>query len=227
VRVSTQSDDSPQRVTHVRVAHGTMVQTCELRQETTYTVRDDDTTPRVVLVEHPLRPGWTIASDGPKPAETASGVYRFRVNVEPKSTATLNVIEAKPLETNFAVTNISDDQIKLFVQQKSITPEIATAFRKILEQKNRVDDLNTQISDRDDEKQAIYDDQQRLRENLKALTGGAEERALMQRYTQQLADQETRLDALKKESADLQAKHDEAQAELNKMIEELSLDATL
>ena len=50
----------------------------------------------------------------------------------------------------------------------------------------------------------------------------------MQRYTQQLADQETRLDALEKESADLQAKkHDEAQAELNKMIEELSLDATL
>ena len=49
----------------------------------------------------------------------------------------------------------------------------------------------------------------------------------MLRYTQQLADQETRLDALKKESADLQAKHDEAQDELNKMIEELSLDSTL
>jgi hypothetical protein len=227
VRVAVKSDETPQRITHVRIAHGTMVQTSELRQETTYAVRDDDTMPRVVLIEHPMRPGWTIAEDGTRPAETASGAYRFRVNVSPKSAAILTVPESKPLESNFAVTNITDDQIKLFVQQKSITPEIEAAFRKILEQKNRVAGLSTQISDRDDEKQAIYDDQQRLRENLKALTGGAEERALMQRYTQQLADQETRLDALKKESADLQAKQEEAQAELNKMIEELSLDATL
>lgn len=227
VRVAVTSDESPERVTRVHIAHGTMIQTSELRQETTYTVRDDDTTPRVVLIEHPMRPGWTIAEDGAKPAETASGAYRFPVNVSPKSAATLTVLESNPLESSFALTNITDDQIKVFVQQKSITPEIEAAFRKILEQKNRVDDLNTEISDHDDEKQAIYDDQQRLRENLKALTGGAEERALMQRYTQQLADQETRLDALKKESADLQAKHDEAQAELDKMIEELSLDATL
>ena len=66
VRVATQSEIAPQRVTHVRIAHGTMVQTCELRQETTYTVRDDDTTPRVVLVEHPLRPGWSLAERRPE-----------------------------------------------------------------------------------------------------------------------------------------------------------------
>jgi Carboxypeptidase regulatory-like domain len=227
VRVTAQTESVPERVTRVHIAHGTMIQTSELRQETTYTVRDDDTTPRAVLLEHPLRPGWSLADDGPKPAETASDVYRFRLNVAPKSTATLAVRESNPLEASFALTNLTDDQIKIFVQQKSITPEIEAAFRKILEQKDRVDDLTTQISDRDDEKQAIYDDQQRLRENLKALTGGAEERALMQRYTQQLADQETRLDALKKESADLQAKQDEAQADLNKMIEGLSMDATL
>ena len=227
VRVTAQTESVPQRVTRVHIAHGTMFQASELRQYTTYTVRDDDTTSRVVLLEHPLRPGWSLADDGPKPAETASDVYRFRLNVAPKSTATLTVRESNPLEATFALTNLTGDQIKVFVQQKSITPEIEAAFRKILEQKDRVDDLGTQISDRDDEKQAIYDDQQRLRENLKALTGGAEERALMQRYTQQLADQETRLDALKKESADLQAKHDEAQDELNKMIEGLSLDATL
>jgi hypothetical protein len=227
VRVTAQTESVPERVTRVHIAHGTMIQTSELRQETTYTVRDDDTTPRVVLLEHPLRPGWSLADDGPKPAETTSDLYRFRLSVAPKSTAALTVWESNPLETTFALANLTDDQIKVFVRQKSITPEIEAAFRKILEQKDRVDDLGMQISDRDDEKQSIYDDQQRLRENLKALTGGAEERALMQRYTQQLADQETRLDALKKESADLQAKHDEAQAELDKMIEDLSLDAKL
>ena len=80
---------------------------------------------------------------------------------------------------------------------------------------------------RDDELQKIYDDQQRLRENLKALKGSAEERALTQRYTQQLNDQETRLEAIQREEADLETKKDQAQAELDKTIENLALEATL
>ena len=73
----------------------------------------------------------------------------------------------------------------------------------------------------------VTDDQQRLRENLKALKGSAEERALTQRYTQQLADQETRLEAIQRETADLQSKRDQAQSQLDKMIEDLTLDTTL
>ena len=94
---------------------------------------------------------------------------------------------------SYPLTNLDDDQIKLFLQQESITPEIEAAFRKIVEQKGRVAALDEEIAKRRDETQKIYDDQQRLRENLKALKGSPEERALTQRYTQQLANQETRL----------------------------------
>jgi hypothetical protein len=227
VRVDAKSENTPQRVTHVRIAHGVMVQTSELREETVYTIRDDDTSSRTVLIEHPLRVGWRIAESGPKPDETTSDVYRFRINVEPKATATLAVQESKPLDASFSLTNLTDDQIKLFLKQESITPEVEAAFRKIVEQKNRIAALDEETTSRDDETQKIYDDQQRLRENLKALKGSPEERALTQRYTQQLADQENRLGTLQRESADLKSKQDQAQAELDKMIEELSLDATL
>jgi chromosome segregation ATPase len=204
-----------------------MVQTCELRQETIYLVRNDDSSTRTMVIEHPLRAGWRIADDGPKPDETTPTVYRFRLNAEAKDTAKLRLLESKPLESTFELTNLTDNQIKLFLQQKSITPEIEAAFRKIVEQKNRVDALDTELSSRSDETAQIYDDQQRLRENLKALKGSAEERALTQRYTQQLADQENRLATLQRESADLQTKHDQAQVDLDKMIESLTLDATI
>jgi hypothetical protein len=59
------------------------------------------------------------------------------------------------------------------------------------------------------------------------LKHSAEERALTQRYTQQLADQETRLEAIQRETADLQAKRDQAQSALNAIIEDLSLEAAL
>jgi hypothetical protein len=227
VRVDAKSESQPQRVTRVRIYRGVMTQTRELRQDTTYTVRDDDTTPRTILIEHPLHAGWKLADSAPKPAETTSSLYRFRLNVEPKATAKLEINESEPLETRYEISNLTDDQITLFLQQKSINPEVEAALRKIVAQKNVVAELEDQISQRDDEKQRIYNDQQRIRENLKALKGGAAERALTLRYTQQLADQETRLQVIAKETADLQAKHDAAQQQLDSMIQNLTLDTTL
>ncbi len=227
VRVYSKSENDPQQVTQVHIAHGMMVQTRQLRSDTTYTVRNDDTTPRTVVVEHPLRPNWTMDDGGVKPSEMTSTTYRFRVEVEPKDTQKLEVRESAPVEARFQLTNLTSDQIALFVRQKSITPEVQTALQKIMDQKNRVAALNDEVSKRDDERQQIFDDQQRLRENLKALKGSAEERALTERYTQQLADQENRLAALQKESDDLSAQRDKAQQELNALIEGLTIDVAI
>lgn len=227
VRVDSTSQNEAQRVTHVRINHGVMIQTSEMRQDTRYTIRDDDATPRTLLIEHPLRGGWQISDDSPKPEETTSNTYRFRLNLEPKASTTLSIHESAPLETRYQLTNLTDDQIKLFISQKTINPEVEAAFRKIVEQKDRVAQIDAEISRREEDTTKIYDDQQRLRENLKALKGSAEERALTQRYTQQLADQETRLETLQRESADFQTKRDQAQAELDKMIESLSMDTKI
>src|SRR6202042_2181200 len=178
----------------------------EMRQETTYTIRNDDTTARIVLIEHPLRARWKLSDDTQKSDETTSSAYRFRENVEPKAATTFKVRESSPLETTYQLNNLTTEQIALFVRQRTINPEIEAAFRKIVEQKNRVAALDEELARRETETQKIYDDQQRLRENLKALKGSAEERALTQRYTQQLADQETRLEAIQRETADLQSK---------------------
>ncbi|HLW43964.1 MAG TPA: carboxypeptidase regulatory-like domain-containing protein [Candidatus Acidoferrales bacterium] len=227
VRVDAKSESRPQRVTRVRIWRGVMSMTREMQQSTTYTVRDDDTTPRTVLIEHPLRVGWKLAEATPKPEETTSNVYRFRVSVKPKETSKLEVGESEPLDTRYEISNVTDDQITLFLNQKSISAEVEAALRKIVEQKNRVAALDAEISSRNNEKQKIYDDQQRIRENLKALKGSPEERALTQRYTQQLADQETRLETLQKETQDFQTKRDQAQGVLDNMIQSLSLDVTL
>jgi len=75
--------------------------------------------------------------------------------------------------------------------------------------------------------QKIFDDQQRLRENMKALRGSVEEKALLQRYTQQLNEQENQLERLRKETDQLDAQRDRAQEALDQMIQELSFDEKL
>ena len=84
--------------------------------------------------------------------------------------------------------------------------------------------MQAQIDSRQHEIDAITKDQARLRENMKALKGTAEEKALVQRYTRQLDQQEDRLNALQKEIADLQDQHAKAKADLDQLIESIALD---
>ena len=94
-------------------------------------------------------------------------------------------------------------------------------------QKNVVIALTGQKNTRDEETQKIFDDQQRLRENIKALKGTPEEKQLLQRYTQQLNDQETRLATLQKETAQLDSQIEAENAKLDAMIQKLSFDVKL
>ena len=227
VRVDSRQESNPQRVTQVRIIRGMMIQTSEFRQKTTFSLSDDDTTPRTIVIEHPLRTGWKLSSDSPKPAEKTSSLYRFRIDLKPKEQTKFSLMESEPIESNYALTNLTNDQIDMFVHQGSINPQIEAAFRKIVQQKAQIAGLDAQLAAREKERQKIFGDQARIRENLKALKGTAEERALTQRYTQELADQETRLETLRRESADLQSKRDQAQLALDDMIQNLTLNATL
>jgi septal ring factor EnvC (AmiA/AmiB activator) len=115
----------------------------------------------------------------------------------------------------------------LLIGQKSIDPTIEAAFREVLSQKDAIAALEAQKSNRDDETQKIFDDQQRLRENMKALKGSPEEKALLQRYTQQLNEQENRLAALQNETDQLDKQIDTAKAALDKRIQQLEFDVKL
>ena len=198
----------------------------EIREKKTYTFRNEDSAPRTVIVEHPVRLGYELRGDL-QPAEVTSGWMRFRVQVKPKETTTLVVEEAKPLETTYILANVTSDQVVLFAREQSINQAIEEALRKILAQKKVIEDLEAQKSARESEAERIFDDQQRLRENLKALKGSQEEKALVQRYTQQLNNQESRLEALQKESEWLHAKVDSEKGELDRMIQALSFDVKL
>jgi hypothetical protein len=226
LNASSKNNSEAQRVTHVVVNRGVLRQTSEMREKKTYTFRNEDTSPRSVIVEHPVRRGYELRGDL-RPEETTADWMRFRLHVEAKQTASLVVEEARPVETTYQLTNINADQVALFVRQQSIDKTVEEALRKVLAQKTAIADLEEQKSARDDEMSKIYDDQQRLRENMKALKGSAEEKALLERYTHQLNDQENRLEALRKELAQLEQQAAGAQTALDKTIADLSFDVTL
>lgn len=225
--VDTKEESTRERVTRVLITHGNMATMSEEREKKTYIVRNEDATPRTLIIEHPARPEWRLAQDAPQPEEKAAGIYRFRLDVEPKSTERLVVNEAKPQFTQYELKALTDDQIALMLQQKSINPEVEKALRKITSQKNVVAEYDGQIKIQQKQMDLIFADQARLRENMKSLKGSAEEKALLQRYTKQLDDEETQLDALRKKKQDLEAQQQLSDLLLRNMIQQLQMDATL
>jgi hypothetical protein len=227
VLVEAIQGSSPQHVTKVKISKGVLTQVSEEHQRTTYTVRNQDETPRVVVIEHPARVGWNFVSKATQPEERAPGTNRFRLEVAPKATATLPVEEVHPLLTTYQISNLTDEQILYFSKRGSVTTEMADALKKISAQKAVVAKLEQEMEDRQKDIDRIVDDQGRLRENMKALRGSAEEKALLQRYTKQLDDQETQLANLRKTIKDTEARRDAENDKLTDMIDNLNLEAAL
>ncbi len=221
VQIDAKGEPVPTRVLKVQVARGLVIHQTEERQRRVYTVRNDDTEPRVLVLEHPARAGWTVGGTV-TPAETTSAWHRYRIPVAPKTTATFAVEDVRPGQTQYQVSSITDDQVAVLVRDRLITAEVEAALRRILAQKADVARLTTALTDRQAEITTIGRDQDRVRENLKALKGTAEERQLVQRYVRQLDDQENRLGVLRKEIQALTDERQKAQAELNRLIEALS-----
>jgi hypothetical protein len=215
-----------QRVTRVFIAHGMMTQSTQEREENTYTIRNRDTAPRTVVIEHPARPGWKLTDDA-KPAESSASFHRFRLTVDPKKSETLLVKEYRPISNSYQLSNVTEDQIKFFLAQKMINPEIEKALRKVMTQKNNIAALDAGAASLKSKISGISDDQQRVRENMKALKGSAEEKALVARYVRELNEQEDRVQSLHREMADLQQKREAAQKTLDDMIEGLQMEVTL
>jgi len=198
-----------------------VIQKTEERQRRTYTARNEDTEARVLVLEHPVRVGWTIGG-GLTPAETTSAWHRFRLPIASKTTQTLVVEEVRQGQTQYAVSSITDDQVRVLVTDKLISSEVEAGLRQILAQKAEVARIGGALAARQSEIDAIGRDQDRVRENMKSLKGSAEEKQLLQRYVKQLDDQENRLETLRKEQQQLTSDRQKAQAELDRLIASLS-----
>lgn len=225
VQIKSEVKGEGQRVTLVRIHRGVLFHESREREHRTYIVRNEDAKEREVIIEHPQRSGWELAG-GAKPVETSASAYRFRVKVDPSQSSSLEFDEVHSFGTSFALTNITPDQIAIFVRQGWANDKIQDALRPIIQQKNEIAHYEQQISNAKTKISSIFDDQKRLRENLTALKG-AETRSLAERYTGELNREEDELATLRKDLAQLETQRDGANQKLNDMMEKLEVEVKI
>ena len=225
VLVEASARPVPRRIFRLRARDGIMIQDTEESSTASYHVRNEGATAATLIVEHRLRPGWKLGA-GQTPAESTPGAERFRVTVDTGKEATLAVAEISPGTTRIRVGDVTDNQIAALVASGVAADVVQQALRPVLDKKAELAAIDRRLQELELERNGIVSDQQRLRENMKALRGSAEERQLLQRYTRQLDDQENRLAALQQESAKAAGDRARLAAELSALIANVSFDWT-
>jgi hypothetical protein len=224
MQVEASTDGAPGKQQRVRIARGVMTVETFQCDRTRYTARNQDSTPRQLVIEHPRHDGWQLQPGGAQPAESTITAHRFQLAVAPSATASLIVSGYRPVQTTVHLGNLTDEQVQLYTRQGVLDERARAALAEIAAEKQAIAALSDQLSARSDEVGRIARDQQRVRENMKSLKGSSEEKQLLARYVRQLDEQEDRLGVLRRETADLERQMRERTETLGLKIVALSAE---
>lgn len=230
VTVATDYSHDTQRVLSFSVVKGVLRQQTSEVSGIEYIVHNAAPDPRSVIVEQPIRPGWKLDSvsgqnnNDPKAAETTPTAYRFRVAAASGESVRLHIGQRHLFELHYRLMDTTDDRLAIIL--RNANPAILQQLEPIFAAKRALSSLDTQIKPTQSQVDRIVEDQKRIRENLTALKGTAEERALAKRYTDELNQQEDKLTSLRKDLDSLRQQREAANQDLANKIESLNIEQT-
>ncbi len=200
----------------------------EMRKKV-YTFVNQTDRARTIYLEHPIDGDWELGDETVKPETTTGRHYRFRVSLEPNQRIDFPVTERQELWESYTLTNITRRDLELFIIRRYIDDQSRAALERILDLKDRLTTSEARLQSQDKEVADISQDQQRLRENIKALTQGtltslAESRQLITRYIAKANDQESRLEQINKTRAETIEEIRRLRSEVDTAIRTLTLE---
>jgi hypothetical protein len=144
------------------------------------------------MIEHPLDTSWLL-TEPKEPTELTRDTYRFAVPVEAGKTKVLTVAEERLADQTFAVTNLANDRIDLFVRSRVVSQAVKDAFQKVVSLRQLYQDAIAERQRLEARVQEIGRDQARIRDNMSRLEKNS---TLYNRYVDTLSAQEDELGKL-------------------------------
>ncbi|MHB9132997.1 MAG: hypothetical protein ACYDBB_18170 [Armatimonadota bacterium] len=213
-------DPQGQEILSIKIVNGNLSITRKSRRTVNYTFVVKDGRDRRLIVEHPYLQGWDLVEPA-KADERTESLYRFVLDVNAKDGAKLKVVEEYVDVQAFYLTSLSTPTLVGYVQTGKMSPKVREALEKIMALQRALQETIRQRGLREQEIRTISDEQNRLRQNMNALDRGSD---LYKRYVTKLGEQETRIEALRTEIADLQKKEQEQRKALDDYVAGLDLE---
>lgn len=226
VLVDSRSASRSDRVHRTRISRGVLFTFSMEVRRTVYTVANKSGRERRLYVEHQRDTSWELV-ETPAPYETTPGFYRFRAELPATDAFELAVNERREVSSSFSLANVTPDLVADYRSARYIDKRIAAALEQVVALKERASRVDAQSSELNAELAAITSDQQRIRENLKAMGESHDERQLRTTLAGKLSAQEQRLEQLAAGIRQLAQERQRVQYEIDAAINGLEFETTV
>ncbi|MGB7209419.1 MAG: hypothetical protein WBD27_12215 [Pyrinomonadaceae bacterium] len=212
VRVRSKGDREPAKL--IKAVNGVFQVHYFQSSEKVYQISNQTDRPKVLYIEYPIRDGWELSDDSPKPDYQTQRYYRFRVELKGLEEKEITISLRQPLMDTYQLTSLSKNELELFIARRYINEETRAKLTKLIDIRTSIAQLDAKLEAFDDEVEKIEADQKRLRENIESLSKTAEAKTLIARYIAKAGEQETRLEEMDKERKTLTADKEKLEVEL-------------
>jgi len=176
-----------------------------------------------LFLDHRFTRGYELV-DTQKPVERTDSFLRFRFDVPPKTTMEFVVSEKGDEHESISVSAADVDAFGVWLKNGYIDEATHGGLLEIAALVAEIGVLGRQIETQEAAIKKIFENQGRLRENLKALGSGADEKRLRERYVAELAGEEDRIGTMRKSIEEIEQTRKVKEKEVRDKIAELSFD---
>lgn len=212
VKVRNTGESEPARV--VKAVNGVLEVHYFRSDQRTYEISNQTERPKVIYIEYPIRDGWLLSDDSPKPDYSTQKYYRFRVELGALEDKKLKISVRQPLMESYQLTALNRVDLDIFFSKGFITGETKARLERIIEIRSQVAQIEARLNGFNNEVRTIEADQKRLRENIETLSKTPEAKALITRYVTKANDQETRIEEMEKERKNLESQKQQLNRDL-------------
>ncbi len=202
-KVSISEQQTPtEEIASLKVSDGVMNATVKYRQTTTYTVSGALDGERTVVIEHPIRDGWSFSS-AESFGKTATH-QRLKAVVPAGTEKVLTAVDEQLQSNSYALVDVEPDML-LGWSASSNDKALTDKLTNLADARKRQVAIQNELASLDSEIEKTVNEQERIRRNLGAVPDNSD---LKKRYLKALADSEDQIAAMNERRDTVQQESD-------------------
>ena len=207
-------------VREIHANRGILTTKLAAEETRTYTARNVDQRAKTLILEHPLRQGYTLLNQ--KASEKTAVAYRFEIPLGAGATQEFAVSEERVFDQSYAVTNLTPDVLVNYARNRVLSDNGRKQLERIAAQKSQIAENDRAIQEAAAQAGDLTSDEERIRRNIESLNSVSGQQQQVQTYARQLDVHEQQLASLRDRQAELQKRRTALASELDKLVESLS-----
>jgi hypothetical protein len=217
----TEAFNSKQAVVReIHAGRGMLTLRSAIEEIRTYTIRNVDQKAKALILEHPLRQGYTLLNQ--KPSEKTAANYRFEISLAAGASQEFAINEERVIDQSQAVSNLTPDILLTYVQNRNLTNTARQQLQRIADQKSKIVAVDRETQQVEAQTRELNADEERIRRNIQSLNAVSGQQQQVQNYARQIDQHEQQLATLRDRQSELVKQKTALQSELDRLVESLN-----